>query len=84
MQVPENQPHLFETAMDNRLQSCPELAYGLAGCGRTSASTFALRNVAHHDDIEFKGMEEVRSFSNGLNVVIKPARDMGRAELCTT
>jgi hypothetical protein len=78
-----NHTDLFKTAKDNRRQSCPKVAYGLAGYVCTPAPALILRNVARHGFVEFKEIKEVRSFSYGLNVLIKPVRDMVGAVVFT-
>jgi hypothetical protein len=71
--------------MNNRQQSFPEFMYGLAGYGPTFATTpiTAIIYVARHGNVEFEGIKQVRRISQGNDVLINPARDLGRAELCT-
>jgi hypothetical protein len=53
--------HPFKATSNNRSQNRPKVAYGLAGYGRTSATTLiSPLNVARHGDVE---IEEVRSIS---------------------
>src|SRR6266404_70986 len=77
--------HLSETTMDNRCQYYPKVANGLAGHGRTFATrlfTFLL-DMAHHGDVEFNEIKQVRGVCNSHNVLIHPVRDMGGAVLFT-
>src|SRR5712671_4609126 len=77
--------HLVEAAMNDGTQSCPKVAHGLTAYGPTSASMISrmFPEVPHHGGVEFDEIKEVWGFSNRLDVVIEPAREIGTAELYT-
>src|SRR6266849_3437056 len=82
--------HLFEAAIDNRLQSFPEFVYGLARYGPTlatpekpAADIIPILNVVCHGNVEFEEMKQVRRISHVHDVLINPAWDSRRAELST-
>jgi hypothetical protein len=77
--------HLFEDSIYDGGQSFPKVAYRLAGHKYTFASriaTLGLR-VTCHGSVELDEIEEVNGISYGPNIVVKPARDSGGAELYT-
>src|SRR6266849_3006122 len=56
--------HLFEAAIDNRLQSFPEVMHGLAEYGTALATLITpIVNVACHGNVEFEEMKQVERIS---------------------